>query len=203
VFAVAHPVNFGVTRTFAQDANPSVDQIIKSLTPTGKSIKAGERGIRPSLPPGDERSTQMHGKPAIVQVSASVGRMSGKQSEDQPADSAPTIDLTVNFASGSADLTAQAIQTLDALGTALSNTTLAGYRFKVEGHTDTVGTREFNRVLSQQRAEAVVHYIATKFGLPASRMEPVGLGSDELLIPTQEQVAEPRNRRVKIVNLGS
>jgi outer membrane protein OmpA-like peptidoglycan-associated protein len=85
---------------------------------------------------------------------------------------------------------------------ALGSSALASYRFRIEGHTDTVGTREFNRMLSQQRADAVVRYMGIKFGLAMSRMEPVGVGSDELLIPTPEQVAEPRNRRVRIVNLG-
>ena len=56
--------------------------------------------------------------------------------------------------------------TLDALGKALSSADLANYRFRIEGHTDTVGSKEYNRSLSERRAEAVVSYIETKFGVP-------------------------------------
>jgi outer membrane protein OmpA-like peptidoglycan-associated protein len=34
-------------------------------------------------------------------------------------------------------------------------------------------------------------------------MEPVGLGTAQLIVPTPDQTPEPRNRRVRIVNLDS
>lgn len=205
--AAAQSLALGVTSARAQGANPSADQIIKSLTPTGDIstiMKSGGRGIRPSVPPSNERSADAKGKPTIVKVNAATAMVSGKKPVvDQSAEAAPTIDLTVNFATGSTELTPHAKETLNALGAALSSSTLASYRFRIEGHTDTVGTQEFNRTLSQHRAETVARYIAMTFGVAPYRMEPVGIGSDELLIATPEQVPEPRNRRVKIVNIGS
>ena len=52
------------------------------------------------------------------------------------------------------------IRTLDELGRALASKDLAAYRFRIEGHTDTVGSRDYNRALSERRAEAVVDYVA-------------------------------------------
>jgi outer membrane protein OmpA-like peptidoglycan-associated protein len=115
---------------------------------------------------------------------------------------APTVSLTVNFGSGSAELAPDAKHTLDALGQALASKDLAGYRFRIEGHTDTVGSRESNRVLSERRAAAVVSYIAEKFGVDPSRLEAVGMGQEGLLVPTPPQTPEPRNRRVQVVNIG-
>jgi outer membrane protein OmpA-like peptidoglycan-associated protein len=109
----------------------------------------------------------------------------------------------VQFATGSADLTPQAIQTLDNLGKAMSDQSLSPYRFRVEGHTDTVGTREMNKSLSERRADAVADYLATNFHIDRSRLQPVGMGEDNLLIPTPDQTNEPRNRRVQVVNIGS
>ena len=84
----------------------------------------------------------------------------------QPAQqAAPAVNLTVNFANGSAELTPDAIRTLDALGRALASKDLASYRFRIEGHTDTVGSRDYNRALSERRAEAVVDYVAKKYGV--------------------------------------
>jgi outer membrane protein OmpA-like peptidoglycan-associated protein len=60
-----------------------------------------------------------------------------------------------------------------------------------------------NRALSARRAEAVVAYIASKFNVAADRMRPVGLGSDNPVVPTPDQTPEPRNRRVQVVNIGS
>jgi len=115
----------------------------------------------------------------------------------------PSVNLTVNFPTGSADLTPEAMATLDQLGAALSSSALASYRFRIEGHTDTVGSKEYNRSLSERRAEAVVNYIVTKYGVQSSRLQAVGMGEQGLLVSTPDQTPEPRNRRVQVVNLGA
>jgi OmpA-OmpF porin, OOP family len=120
-----------------------------------------------------------------------------------PAASGPAVNLTVNFANGSADLTPDAIRTLDQLGQALSSKDLAGYRFRIEGHTDTVGSQDYNRSLSERRAEAVVDYVAKKYGVDPSRLQAVGMGEEGLLVSTPAQTPEPRNRRVQVINLGA
>jgi len=116
---------------------------------------------------------------------------------------APSVNLTVQFPNGSAQLTPAAMHTLDELGRALSSATLASYKFRIEGHTDTVGSAELNKSLSEQRAEAVVSYLASKFNIDKARLTPVGMGEDGLLVPTPANTPEPRNRRVQVVNLGA
>ena len=68
----------------------------------------------------------------------------------------------------------------------------------VIGHTDTVGAADYNDRLSLQRAEKVRGDLVM-LGLRADTIEVSGRGKRELLIPTGDQVAEPRNRRVEIV----
>jgi outer membrane protein OmpA-like peptidoglycan-associated protein len=114
-----------------------------------------------------------------------------------------SVSLTVQFATGSAALTPQAIQVLNDLGTALSSRSLAPYRFRIEGHTDTVGSRDSNKALSNQRAARVVDYLVGNFHLDRGRLQPIGMGEDDLLIPTPDQTPEPRNRRVVVVNAGT
>jgi outer membrane protein OmpA-like peptidoglycan-associated protein len=115
----------------------------------------------------------------------------------------PAVSLTVEFKTGSAELTPHATHVLDELGRALTSSELATYRFRVEGHTDTVGTPETNKTLSEKRAEAVAAYLETKFGVPAARLEAVGVGDAQPLVPTPPQTPEARNRRVQVVNLGA
>lgn len=191
------------TPAFAQGANPSADQIIKSLTPTGDMSKMSTRGIRmaPQGTPADGAAQAAPGAPRSS-THATMAATKPAVATSGHADAMPAVNLTVNFASGSAELTPQATHALDALGTALSSEALSRYHFRVEGHTDTVGTPEANRTLSERRAEAVVSYIESKFGVAAARMQPVGMGSDKPLIATAAQVPEARNRRVQIINLG-
>ena len=197
---------FAVVATQAYAQNPSADQIIKSLTPTGDVSKNGTRGIRLSqpgeagTPPSAATGSHSGGKSAghVVAVTRAT-----KGADNASPAGAPAVDLTVNFETGSADLTADAMRTLDELGTALSSDALKQYRFRVEGHTDTVGSATSNKVLSERRAKAVVNYISAKFGIPTDRMVPVGMGEEGPAVKTADQVAEPKNRRVVVVNLGA
>jgi OmpA-OmpF porin, OOP family len=190
-------------------SNPSADQIIKSLTPSGDVSKQGTRGIRLSQP-GDTTPAPSGVAPSAGAPARSIGHptmAAAKPSAAAPttatAATAPAVDLTVNFETGSADLTADAMKTLDALGTALSSDALSHYRFRVEGHTDTVGSPASNQALSQRRAKAVVNYIAAKFSIPMDRLVPVGMGEQDLAVKTAAQVPEEKNRRVVVVNLGA
>ena len=67
----------------------------------------------------------------------------------------------------------------------------------IVGHTDRVGGIAQNDVLSLQRAERVRQSMIG-LGLPAARVQAVGRGEREPLVPTEDEVAEPRNRRVEV-----
>jgi len=67
----------------------------------------------------------------------------------------------------------------------------------VVGHTDTVGDRPYNYQLSLKRAKAVAALLAAE-GLDPSIVEITSHGKDNPLIPTGDQVSEPRNRRVEV-----
>ena len=67
----------------------------------------------------------------------------------------------------------------------------------VIGHTDTVGSLDFNDKLSRARADRM-RDLLVGLGLPAERIFAAGRGKRELLVPTDDNVSEPRNRRVEI-----
>jgi OOP family OmpA-OmpF porin len=117
-----------------------------------------------------------------------------------PASAGPSVSLDVEFATGSAELTPQARKALDQLGRALTSQDLAQYHFRIEGHTDTVGTPAANKALSQRRADAVAAYLERKFGVAGSRLQPVGMGEEGLAVPTPPQTPNAQNRRVRVVN---
>lgn len=67
----------------------------------------------------------------------------------------------------------------------------------VVGHTDTVGKKEYNCALSLKRAKAVASILLGK-GVDPSTLDITYHGKDNPLVPTGDQVSEPRNRRVEI-----
>jgi outer membrane protein OmpA-like peptidoglycan-associated protein len=67
----------------------------------------------------------------------------------------------------------------------------------VIGHTDRVGAVAYNDALSLRRAERVRDELV-KVGIAADRIRVAGRGEREPLVPTADEVAEARNRRVEI-----
>jgi outer membrane protein OmpA-like peptidoglycan-associated protein len=180
----------------AQPRDPSASEIIDALRPKPGQFQPATRGIRPVSPqqggavPAQPPAAQQTPAPAQAAVPPAA-----------PAE-APAISLTVQFATGSVGLTDQAVRVLDELGTALMSEDLRPYRFRIEGHTDTVGSRELNQSLSERRAAAVRSYLAARHGVDASRLIAVGFGETRLAVPTADNIDEPGNRRVQIVNIG-
>ncbi len=193
--------------------NPSDDMILSCLKP-GKT-----RGIRPGgvpaaaadpapyVPaarpaPAPVREAVVRPQPVVARQAAPVVQTAPAVPVAQPA-AAGGIVLTLEFPAGSAEPSADTKARLEGLGRKLATPEAADLRLRIEGHTDTTGGREMNKALSQRRADAIVAYLNTKFGLPAGKLEAVGVGEDELLVPTGANVSEPRNRVVRIVPLSS
>ena len=67
----------------------------------------------------------------------------------------------------------------------------------VIGHTDTVGGLAYNDKLSLARAERL-REMMVGMGIPPERIQAAGRGKREPLVATDDNVSEPRNRRVEI-----
>jgi outer membrane protein OmpA-like peptidoglycan-associated protein len=109
-----------------------------------------------------------------------------------------SIDLYVNFAYNSAELTSDARITLDRLGSALSDGRLQGFTFLIAGHTDAKGGAEYNQRLSERRAATVRTYLVEQYGVAPSNLSAKGFGKSQLLDPDRPE--DGVNRRVQVVN---
>lgn len=108
----------------------------------------------------------------------------------------PNVDLSIQFEFDSAKLLPESRPLLDNLAAAINSDKLRGFTFVVEGHTDIIGSAEYNQKLSNQRAASVLAYLASK-GVSRERLKSLGKGSTELLMPDKPDAAE--NRRVRII----
>ncbi|MCU0987119.1 MAG: OmpA family protein [Acetobacteraceae bacterium] len=187
----------------AQPRDPSASEIIDALRPKPGQFQPATRGIRPVSPqPAAPAPAQPAAvAPGAAPVAPAAPPVAAPAPAAVPAD-APAISLTVRFATGSAELTDQARRVLDELGKALTSEDLRPFRFRIEGHTDTVGSAALNQSLSERRAAAVRAYLTSRFGVEGERLIAVGLGETRLAVDTGDNVDEPRNRRVQIVNIG-
>ena len=105
-------------------------------------------------------------------------------------------DLRVTFVTGSAELTDAGRREADKFITALAAPSLAGKKFRIEGHTDSVGSRDFNLDLSKRRAQSVVDYLVAH-GADKSRFSVAGYGFDKPLPGLGASAGA--NRRVEVV----
>jgi outer membrane protein OmpA-like peptidoglycan-associated protein len=76
-----------------------------------------------------------------------------------------------------------------------------GLHLDVEGHTDSVGSDEFNMKLSEQRAGAVRKYLLEQ-GLPETALTATGLGKTMPVADNATPAGRQQNRRVEIVVSG-
>jgi outer membrane protein OmpA-like peptidoglycan-associated protein len=116
------------------------------------------------------------------------------------ADTLPSINLKVNFAFNSAQLTTDAQLVLRNLGEALSDAALKDYRFRIAGHTDAVGGDDFNHRLSQERSKTVRDYLVFHYRIAEDRLVSEGFGKSRLFDPANP--TSEINRRVEITNVG-
>ncbi len=71
-----------------------------------------------------------------------------------------------------------------------------GIRLRIEGHTDSDGSDEYNRELSQRRAMAVGQYLINA-GISPHRIEWVGYGESRPIAPNSTPDGKAQNRRVE------
>jgi outer membrane protein OmpA-like peptidoglycan-associated protein len=99
------------------------------------------------------------------------------------------------FLEGKDELTADSKVELDKVFGELKRRPLPD--IAVIGHTDTVGGLDYNDKLSRARADRLREMLM-ELGIPGERIQAAGRGKRELLVPTEDNVSEARNRRVEI-----
>jgi len=99
------------------------------------------------------------------------------------------------FRKGEDELTAESKKEIEKMIAELAKRPAA--EISVIGHTDTVGSIQFNDKLSLQRAKRVRQLLIAR-GVPTEGIAIAGRGERELLVATPDNVDEPRNRRVEI-----
>ncbi|MGR4068125.1 OmpA family protein [Billgrantia sp. C5P2] len=108
-----------------------------------------------------------------------------------------TLDSEVTFAFDSAEIRPGAHQTLDQVATTLREN--QNLRVRIEGHTDSVGSDQYNQGLSQRRADSVRDFLVSR-GIAEHRMTTRGFGESQPIATNDTDAGRAQNRRVEILN---
>ena len=100
----------------------------------------------------------------------------------------------IHFEYAKADLSRPSYQTLDQIAEIARS--CPEVKLNVEGHTDSIGARSDNRVLSMRRSQSVVRYL-TKAGISSDRLKAVGYGEDRPVVPNSSSSNRAKNRRIE------
>jgi len=110
-------------------------------------------------------------------------------------------NVSVTFGFNKAVLTKEDRDQLDSFAAQLA--TAKSFLLEVTGGTDSVGSAQYNYELSQRRADAVVQYLASKYGIPAHRFYLIGIGKDKEVASNSTAEGRKQNRRVEVQLLSN
>lgn len=110
-------------------------------------------------------------------------------------------DESVKFGFNRSELSTEAKAALDAFAKKLLAENKNVY-VEVQGHTDSIGSAEYNLSLGQARAEAVMRYLNMQHGFPLHRMNAISYGSAKPITDNKSSEARGKNRRVALVVLA-
>jgi len=108
-----------------------------------------------------------------------------------------TLSSDVTFAFDSAELRPGAASELNQVAGTLNNN--PEVRVTIAGHTDAVGSNEYNLGLSQDRADSVASYLMSQ-GVAGDRMRTVGYGEERPVATNETDEGRALNRRVEIMS---
>jgi OmpA-OmpF porin, OOP family len=104
----------------------------------------------------------------------------------------------VNFDTGKATMRPESLFRLDNVVEVMAHK--KGMRIEISGHTDNVGKKKDNQILSEKRAKSCRDYLVSK-GIESSRITTVGYGDERPIAPNDSEQGRQQNRRIEAAEL--
>lgn len=108
-----------------------------------------------------------------------------------------TISLNVVFDTGSSQLAGRFMPEIEKVARFMRE--YSSVNGVISGHTDSTGSAEYNRGLSQRRAETVRTILLNEFGINPGRLNAIGYGEDRPIASNETNEGRQQNRRVEAV----
>jgi outer membrane protein OmpA-like peptidoglycan-associated protein len=175
----------GTTVVLIPDADGKVGKV--SVTTAGGTTLLSKANESSQASKADQPPTQ-----PVRLTDEKIRSMFAETLAKEPA---PPERYSLYFLTGTAEISADANAELVKIASAIKARNSCD--FSAIGHSDRVGDNESNRALSLQRAETVAKAL-TNIGVPKQCMDIRYYGENDPAVPTADNVAEARNRRVEV-----
>lgn len=154
---------------------------------------AGKTQVLSKVNEGSELKAKQPPGEVFVAKQEDVDKVFGKAIAASPE---PPVRFLIYFETGGSVLTPESEQQLPKILEAIG--ARPAPEVDISGHADRTGSTELNNKLALERAQAVRERIVA-IGVDPARISVSSHGENNPLIPTEDDVAEPRNRRVEVV----
>lgn len=148
----------------------------------------------------DEQEARIDEMSKTAQDALQRAEAAGKLAEGKLVYETVMSDDTLAFDFDAASLSDGASGALDAFASKLKADN-ANVFVEIQGHTDSIGSEDYNHELGLERAEAVRRYLAMHGGLPLHRMSVISYGESEPVADNGTREGRSQNRRVVLVVL--
>jgi outer membrane protein OmpA-like peptidoglycan-associated protein len=195
----------------------TVNEIQAGLTPTEQQLSSTQQQVQANQQQLQAQQQQMQSQEQQIQANqASIQANRERQQQTQAEEAALAKrfgeladynvmgEATVYFASNSTQISAQAMQDLQALATKAK--AINGYLIQVAGYASATGNAAYNQMLSSERAAGVIAYLQQSCGVALYRvLAPAAMGESNPAASNATAEGRAENRRVVVkilVNKG-
>ncbi len=201
VLVVALGVSGCATKKFVQqEVANSAKSTDAKIGEVQKQVEANQMDVA-NLKKSDAAQTEQIGKLSDTAKEALArAQEAGKLAKGKILYEVTLTDEAVKFGFDQKGLSKDAKAALDAFAARLKSENKGVY-VEVQGHTDSVGSEEYNLSLGQARADAALHYLAMQGGLPLHRMNAISYGEYKPIADNKTAAGRSQNRRVSLVVL--
>lgn len=162
-------------------------------------VEEAQQGVRRNRADIDRQGQEIQQSSKTAQDALKRAMEAGKLAEGKLLYEVTLTDDQVRFAFDQADLGDEAQSRLTALADDLKAQNKNVY-VEIQGHTDAIGSEEYNLRLGEERAEAVRRFLSQQ-GIPLHRMSVISYGESEPVTENGNREGRAQNRRVVLVVL--
>jgi len=132
-------------------------------------------------------------RPVSTAPAVRVAPEPAPQPEPEPVFTTQVVELSVLFNTNEDTVISYGEEVLE-IGEAMAEN--PELDLTLEGHTDSRGAAEYNRDLSQRRANTVKNYLVESFGISPTRITSIGYGEERPIASNDSADGRAQNRRV-------
>jgi outer membrane protein OmpA-like peptidoglycan-associated protein len=189
------------------EVNDKVDSLTKSVEETQERTKSNEGKIADVDQRAQASSQRAYGRAdeaytAAGAASAAADKVNTRADALEKASKRIVYEVVMSedkggFKFGQSKVPSQMQAEIDQIVQQWKANPNGGY-IEIEGHTDNVGSKQFNYKLGLDRAEAVKRYLYENEQIPLHKMNVISYGEEKPIAPNKTKAGRAQNRRVVI-----